>query len=51
MKLVKAVILTDDKEADYYGCPMPDHSHVRSEKPGKCDECGMELKPMKLKKS
>jgi len=34
MKLVK-VVLTNEKEADFYGCPMPSHSHVRSDKPGK----------------
>lgn len=48
--MVKAVF-TEEKEADYYGCPMPSHSHVRSEKPGECDLCGMMLKSLKLKKS
>jgi hypothetical protein len=27
----------------YYTCPMEDHKHVHSDKPGKCHECGMAL--------
>ena len=30
----------------YYTCPMPKHKHVRSETPGNCPECGMELIPV-----
>lgn len=26
-----------------YTCPMPEHAHVVSDKPGKCPKCGMEL--------
>ncbi|HZO91684.1 MAG TPA: heavy metal-binding domain-containing protein [Chthonomonadaceae bacterium] len=29
-----------------YTCPM--HPEVRSDKPGKCPKCGMDLVPMKL---
>jgi hypothetical protein len=30
----------------YYTCPMPEHSHVHSDKPGKCPLCGMTLIPI-----
>ncbi len=30
----------------YYTCPMPEHSDVRSDKPGKCPKCGMTLIPV-----
>ena len=29
---------------------MEIHSHIRHKKAGKCEECGMALKPMLLKK-
>jgi hypothetical protein len=29
---------------------MASHSHIRHDKTGKCEECGMELKPMQLDK-
>ena len=47
MKLVKAVITTEDKK-EFYGCPMEAHSHVRQDSPGSCESCGMTLKPMRL---
>jgi rubrerythrin len=31
---------------EYYTCPMPEHSDVRSDKPGKCPRCGMTLIPV-----
>lgn len=33
------------KSSVYYTCPM--HPEVRSDKPGKCPKCGMDLKEMK----
>jgi hypothetical protein len=27
----------------YYTCPMGEHKHVGSDKPGDCSECGMKL--------
>ena len=30
----------------YYTCPMPEHSDVRADKPGKCPRCGMTLIPV-----
>ena len=30
----------------YYTCPMPEHSDVHSDKPGKCPHCGMTLIPV-----
>jgi hypothetical protein len=30
----------------YYTCPMPEHSDVRSDKPGKCPKCAMTLIPV-----
>ena len=27
----------------YYTCPMDEHKHVHSNKPGKCSECNMDL--------
>ncbi|MFQ6615446.1 MAG: heavy metal-binding domain-containing protein [Fidelibacterota bacterium] len=30
---------------------MPEHSHVRHTGPGECEECGMKLVPVKLKKT
>jgi hypothetical protein len=30
----------------YYTCPMPEHSAVHSDKPGKCPICGMTLIPV-----
>ena len=27
----------------YFTCPMDSHSHIRSDKPGKCPDCGMTL--------
>ena len=32
------------KSSVYYTCPM--HPEVRSDKPGKCPKCGMDLKEM-----
>ena len=34
------------KNSVYYTCPM--HPEVRSDKPGKCPKCGMDLKEMKI---
>jgi hypothetical protein len=31
---------------EFYTCPMPEHSDVRSDKPGKCPKCNMTLIPM-----
>lgn len=36
---VKAV----DEDLIYYTCPMEEHKHVHSGKPGTCPECGMDL--------
>ena len=33
-------------QVEYYTCPMPEHSDVRSDKPGKCPKCGMTLIPV-----
>ena len=30
----------------YYTCPMPEHSDVHEDKPGKCPICGMTLIPV-----
>jgi len=30
----------------YYTCPMPEHSSVHENKPGKCPICGMTLIPV-----
>jgi hypothetical protein len=30
----------------YYTCPMPEHSDVHEDKPGKCPKCGMTLIPV-----
>jgi hypothetical protein len=30
----------------YYTCPMPEHSSVHEDKPGKCPICGMTLIPV-----
>ena len=30
----------------YYTCPMPEHSDVHADKPGKCPKCGMTLIPV-----
>ena len=27
----------------YYTCPMEQHKHISSDKPGNCSECGMKL--------
>jgi hypothetical protein len=27
----------------YYSCPMEEHKHIGSDKPGDCSECGMKL--------
>jgi hypothetical protein len=27
----------------YYTCPMAEHKHISSDKPGDCSECGMKL--------
>ncbi|NOZ75041.1 MAG: hypothetical protein GXO90_06625 [FCB group bacterium] len=32
-----------NQKAAYYTCPMESHKNVRSDEPGKCPECGMEL--------
>jgi hypothetical protein len=32
----------------YYTCPMPEHSDVKSDKPGNCPKCGMTLIPVML---
>ncbi len=31
---------------EYYTCPMPEHSDVREQRPGKCPRCGMTLIPV-----
>jgi transcription initiation factor IIE alpha subunit len=31
------------KDKVYYTCPMPEHSDVVMDKPGKCPKCGMTL--------
>jgi rubrerythrin len=30
----------------YYTCPMPEHSYIHEDKPGKCPVCGMTLIPV-----
>jgi rubrerythrin len=30
----------------YYTCPMPEHSYVHADKPGKCPVCDMTLIPV-----
>ena len=30
----------------YYTCPMPEHSDIHEDKPGKCPICGMTLIPV-----
>jgi hypothetical protein len=30
-------------KAYYYTCPMEQHKHISSDKPGDCSECGMKL--------
>jgi hypothetical protein len=30
----------------YYTCPMPEHSYIHEDKPGKCPKCGMTLIPV-----
>jgi hypothetical protein len=30
----------------YYTCPMPEHSYIHEDKPGKCPICGMTLIPV-----
>jgi len=45
-----AAVETNPDSADYYGCRMSEHSHIRSDKPGKCPECNMKLVPMRLEK-
>jgi len=47
MAMVKVVEATAET-ATFFGCPMSVHSHVRASQPGKCPECNMELKPMKM---
>jgi RND family efflux transporter MFP subunit len=36
-----------ESEQLYYVCPMPEHSDILYDKPGKCPICGMELVPVK----
>jgi hypothetical protein len=31
---------------EHYTCPMPEHSDVKLDKPGKCPRCSMTLIPM-----
>lgn len=38
-----ATTAPDKRPVDYYTCPMPEHAHVRLDKPGPCPECGMPL--------
>ena len=33
-------------KAYYYTCPMEQHKHISSDKPGDCSECGMKLVPV-----
>ena len=47
MSLV-AVVEGDMNDVDFYGCPMAEHSYVRSDEPGTCAECGMTLMPLKF---
>jgi len=32
----------------YYTCPMPEHADVRSDQPGTCPRCGMQLVPKSM---
>ena len=45
---VISVLATAPDSADFYGCRMPEHSHIRLDKPGNCPECNMKLVPMRL---
>jgi len=47
MDLVAGVI-TANENSEFYGCPMLIHSHIREGNPGTCEDCGMNLKPMRL---
>jgi len=49
MELVPGVITTEEK-MEFWGCPMPSHSEIRLDKPGRCEDCGMKLMPMRLDK-
>jgi len=42
-----AVVATDEEDAEFYTCPMPEHSHIRHSEAGKCEECGMKLVPVR----
>jgi len=33
-------------QVEYYTCPMPEHSDVHEDKPGKCPKCAMTLIPV-----
>ncbi len=37
--------MSDDESLVYYTCPMPEHSAVHHDGPGKCEQCGMDLVP------
>ena len=37
--------VADYERIIYYTCPMDEHKHVHSDKPGKCTECDMALVP------
>ena len=37
---------TRSAPAELYGCPMAEDAEVRSEKPGRCPKCGMDLVPL-----
>lgn len=32
-----------ENQVVYYTCPMEEHKHIHSDKPGKCPECNMNL--------
>jgi hypothetical protein len=48
MKKKDSMKMKHDKMASTYTCPM--HADVKSDKPGECPKCGMELKKMEMKK-
>jgi len=43
-----AEVITANENIEFYGCPMLIHSHIREGNPGTCEDCGMNLKPMRL---
>ena len=41
--VLNGAIISATETDIYYTCPMPEHSDVVMDKPGKCPKCGMEL--------